>query len=149
MTNKQILVLNKITELCRAIPGIAYAGLYPEAIGKIGQRFPACIIMDGNEDNSNYDLGQTVRYDYTVSVILHHEVRLGVTRIADILDLQNKIITAVATDLSIDGTVHCLVGHSVEKGSSLNVLADTASGYQGEISARTINFTIQIYDSRR
>ena len=149
MTNKQILVLNKIVELCKGISGINYAGLYPEAVGKIGQRFPACIVMDGDEDAPQYDAGQKVRYDYTVSVILHHEIRLGITRIADILDLQNKIITAVATDLSIDGTAHVLKGHSVNVGSSQNVLADTASGYQGEITARTINFIIQIYDNRR
>jgi hypothetical protein len=148
MTNKQILVLNKIADVIRAIPGIAYVGLYPEAVGKIGQRYPAVIIMDSDESAPAYNAGQEVIYDYQIDCILHTELRLGITRIADVLDLQNKIITAIITDLSLANYVHNITGHSVSKGETHNVLNDTASGYQGEITTRTITFNVQIRDTR-
>ena len=148
MTNKQILVLNEVVRLCKAISGINYAGLYPDAIWNTGQRFPACIVRDGDENAPNYNSGQQVIYDFYVDVILHVEIRPGATRIADVLDLQNKVITAVITDLSLSGLVYNITGHSVSKGENQNVLSDTSSGYQGEIAARVITFNMQIEDTR-
>ena len=148
MTDKQILLLNKIVETCKGISGVKYSALYPDGISKTGQRFPACIVRDGDENASQYDTGQRVIYDYAVDVILHTEIRLGVTRIADILSLQNSIVTAIITDLSLSGLVHNITGHSVSKGDSQDVLLDSGSGYQGEISARTITFNMQIKDTR-
>jgi hypothetical protein len=148
MTDKQILVLNKLVDLAKGVTGINYAGLYPEAVGKIGQRFPAVIVRDGDESAAQYHAGQEVIYDYSVDVILHVEIRLGVTRIADVLSLQNDLITAIITDLSLAGLVYNITGHSVSKGDDANVLADTASGYQGEITARAITFNFQIQDTR-
>lgn len=148
MTNKQILVLNEIVRLCKAISGINFAGLYPDAIWNTGQRFPACIIRDGDEDANNYNTGQEVIYDFSVDIILHVEIRPGATRIADVLDLQNKIVTAVITDLSLGGYAHNITGHAVSKGENQDVLLDTSSGYQGEIAARVITFNMQIKDTR-
>ena len=71
MTNKQILVLNKIVEITDAITEVAFAGLYPEAIRSIGQRYPAVIVRDGDEDAPQYNAGQQVIYNYAVDVILH------------------------------------------------------------------------------
>jgi len=148
MTNKQILVLNEVVRICKAISGINFAGLYPEAIWNTGQRFPAVIVRDGDEDAPNYNVGQEVIYDYAVDVILHVELIPGTTRIANVLDLENKIITAVITDLSLGGLAHNITGHRVSKGDNQDVLLDTSSGYQGEITARVITFNMQIKDTR-
>ena len=148
MTNKQILVLNKIVEITDALTEVAFAGLYPEAIRSIGQRYPAVIVRDGDEDAPQYNAGQQVIYNYAVDVILHHEQRLGITRIEDVLAVQNKIITAVITDLSLSGLVHNITGHSVTKGENQSVLPDTGAGFQGEITARVITFNLQISDTR-
>ena len=148
MTNKQILVLNKIVDLCKSISGIGFVGLYPEGIKSVGQRYPAVVVMDGDEDNANYNAGQQVIYDYIVEVYLHHEIKIGVSRIADILDLQNKIITKVCSDLNVNGTAHNVKSHRVEKGLVQNMLTDNAPGYQGEIGVRKIVFVISIKDTR-
>lgn len=148
MTNKQILVLNHLAELAKAVDGINYVGIYPEGVNLIGQRFPAVVIRDGDEDAANYDCGQQVRYTYQVDMFLHHEIRLGVTRIEDILDLQNALITAVITDLGLARADVVVIGHAVSKGENQNLLSDTASGYQGEIAVRVITFTLLIIDTR-
>jgi len=148
MTDKQILVLNKIVDLCKAVSGVNYAALYPDGIANTGQRFPACIVRDGDENAANYNTGQQVIYDYAVDIILHVEIRPGITRIQDVLSLQNKIITAVITDLSLSNLVHNVVGHSVSKGDNQETLLDSSSGYQGEITARVITFNLQIKDTR-
>ena len=148
MINKQILVLNELVRIAKSISGVNYAGLYPEAVANIGQRFPAIIVKDGDESAPNYETGQRVVYDYSVDCLLHVEIRRGVTRIKDILDLQNEFITAVITDLTLGGYVYNITGHSVSKGTAESVLTDTSSGYQGEITVHNITFNFQISDTR-
>ena len=148
MTNKQILVLNRLAAIAKAVTGINYVGIYPEGIGMIGQKFPAVVIRDGDEEAPNYDAGQQIRYTYNVDLYLHHETRLGITRIKDILDLQTALITAIITDLTLTNTVAAVLGHSVSKGDNQNILLDTASGYQGEIAVRVITFNLLIIDTR-
>lgn len=148
MTNKQILVLNRLAALAKAVTGINYVGIYPEGIEKIGQRFPAVILRDGDEEAPNYDAGQQIRYTYNVDLFLHHEIRVGTTRIKDILDLQTALITAIITDLSLARSDVAVLGHSVSKGENQNLLGDTSSGYQGEIAVRVITFNLLIIDTR-
>lgn len=148
MTDKQILVLNKIVETAKAVTGIAFVGLYPDALAQIGQRFPAVVVYDGNEDAPNYDTGQQVRYEYTVELALYHEVNGFKNRIQDVLSLQNKLITSVITDLTLSGTVLAVLGHSVDKGYFQGTELADIGGYQGEVSKRLIKLRLQIKDSR-
>lgn len=148
MTNKQILVLNKIVDIAKGIDGIAFAGLYPDALGSVGQKFPAVIVRDGNESAPNYDAGGRVRYEYLVDVILMQEVNKFNTRIESLLDTQNKIVTAIISDLKIAGTVLAVIGHAIDKGTDQDTLLEYSGGYQGELSSRVITFTIQMLDSR-
>ena len=148
MTDKQILVLNKIVETCQAVTGIVYAGLYPDNKHDIGQNFPAVLVEDGNESAPTYNAGQEVIYDYQVTIRLYHELRLT-NRIQDILSLQNKLLTAIITDLSLSGLVQIITGHSVDKGISYDDLPEGGAGYQSEITARNININMKIKDTRQ
>ena len=148
MINKQIIVLEKIKEIAESVAGIQYAGLYPDAIGNIGQRFPAVVIKDGNEDANRYNTGQTVMYEYNPQILLIHEVNGFNTRIRDILNLQAALITALITDLTLGGTVHNIQGHSIEKGTNQDILTEMAAGYQGEITVNTITLNTIIMDTR-
>jgi len=148
MTDKQILVLNRVLAVAKATTGIVFAGLYPDALQQIGQQFPAVVVYDGNEDAPNYDTGQQVRYEYIVEVALYHEVNGFKNRIQDVLSLQNKLVTAIITDLTLSGTVNAVLGHSVDKGYFQGSELADIGGYQGEVSKRLIRFRLQIKDSR-
>lgn len=148
MTNKQIAVLDKIVEIAQAVTGIAFAGLYPDSVNNVGQNFPAVIVRDGNEDASRYAAGREVYYTYTPEVMLITEVNTFNTRIGDILALQNALVTAIITDLSLSGLVHNIQGHRVTKGTDQDILATATSGYQGELSVHTIQFDLLIKDTR-
>lgn len=148
MTNKQILVLNKLVEIAQGVAGVAFAGLYPDAISSVGQRFPAVIVKDGNEIEATYQTGRACDYTYQPELYIHHEITSFITRIADILALQNAILTAIIGDLSLVGLVDVLVGHEVIKGDSQNSLINTESGYQGEMTVHIIRLNMIINDTR-
>lgn len=148
MTNKQILVLNEMVRIAENVAGVTFAGLYPDSMQDIGQRFPAVIVRDGNEDAPAFSTGQNVHYTYTPDVIVIHEVNTFTTRIADILSLQNEIVTKLITDLSMSGLVHNVNGYSVSKGTDQDILAEASAGYQGEISVSVITLNLTIKDTR-
>ena len=148
MTNKQILVLNKLVEIAQGVSGVTFAGLYPDAIGSVGQRFPAVIVKDGNETEATYQTGRACDYNYQPELYIHHEITNFTTRIADILALQNAILTAIIGDLSLAGLVDNIVGHEVIKGDSQNSLINTESGYQGEMTVHIIRLNMIINDTR-
>ena len=148
MTDKQITVLNKLVDIAASVDGIMFAGLYPDDMQNIGQRFPAVIVKDGNEDAPNYSTGQAVHYSYMPEILLITEVNTFNTRIRDILALQNKLVTALIADLTISGTVHNVNGHAIEKGVDQDLLSEFSAGFQGELSVHKITLNTTIKDSR-
>lgn len=147
MTNKQFLILSKAKDLIKAIPAIKYVGYYPDNVYNIGQQYPACILRDGDENETDIFTGNTLMYSYQFDIILHHELNQN-PRIQDILDLQVAIITAIYAGL--DAATNCTVitNHSVSKGDVQDALLTTGSGYQGEIASRVITFTLTVKDTR-
>jgi hypothetical protein len=149
MTNLQYLVLLKLKEKLQAISGLNFVGIYPDDLDKIGQRFPAAMIKDSDEDIPQFNAGKQVRIAYTVKVIIYHELRLGYARIKDVLDLQIAVVNAVTSGLmTLDGTVTQCNGYSVAKGDLTPAPLADGSGYSGEVTQREIVFTFTLYDNR-
>jgi len=149
MTNKQYLVIQAAKTALQAITGIKFVGIYPDDYDKIGQRFPAIMIKDSDEDVPEFHAGKQVRINYQLTCILYHETRAGYTRINDILDLQTDILNAITSGLmDLDGTVTQCTGYRIPKGDLTPAPLADNSGYSGEVSQREFIFNFTIFDQR-
>ena len=100
MTNVIYPAIQDIKTKIRNSGGIMFTGEFPDDISVIGQRFPACIIQDGNE---TYDLYSGNQYVCTIEirVILYTEAMPGKTKMEEMLDLQAEINNAILADLTL------------------------------------------------
>jgi hypothetical protein len=140
MTNKQYLVIAQIITVLDAVSAIKYIGEYPDDLSKIGQRFPAVIIEDGNE---TFDIFSGNQYQDFMDVRLNlfTQVQIGKTKMKAMLDLQATINHALLADLTLAGTCIQIKPVSVEKSEMNN-----EQGQQ--ISKRVMTYNIEIHDTR-
>jgi hypothetical protein len=139
MTNKQYLVIAEIVKQLKTVTGMVYVGEYPDDITKRGQKFPCCIVEDGNE---SFLIKAGNKYDNTMLVHVHFYCQLivGKTKMKNLLDIQALINNKILGDLTIGGT--CL-------NSNLESVTKETIENQGQmISHRIITYSVLIQDDR-
>lgn len=140
MTNKQYPVISALKTLIQAISGIYFVGEYPDDLSKIGQRFPAVILEDGNE---TYDVfpGNQYKCFMEVRVNLFVHMQQGQTKIKSLTDLQADINDAVLADLTVTSTCVNITLTEVRKDEVTNEAGE-------QIARRVITYLVEIHDTR-
>jgi hypothetical protein len=143
----QYTILQTIKTICESVAGVAFVDFYPDAKYRVGQRFPAVIIQDGDEGEKNLIPGGCIHYNYAVPIMIIHELR-STPRIEDILQLQKDIETAIYATLSLQSEPANILNISISKGGINEPLPFDLDGYDGEISQRTINLNLYVKEAR-
>jgi len=144
MTNKQYLIITDIKSSLSAImtaSGIQFVGEAPdELFTKVGQKFPACIVEDGNE---TYQMNSGEQYKCTMEVKVHlyTEWITAKTKMKHLLDLQAQINAAILADFTCGGNAANIVLTAVPK----DIVEDSAGT---QYAHRIIVYSVEFFDSR-
>lgn len=140
MTNKQIIILEKIKSLLKSK---GFVGVFPDDVQNIGQNFPAFLIQDGDEEYKT-KTGGRIEYTYYISVMLYSNV-IGQK---SILDAQTEVLDALLDDQTLGGTCVLIEPLSVEKGEYSDTMNWYNVGIYKNVKIRKINLQVVVYDER-
>jgi len=148
MQNKQHDILTELKSIIETELGanVGYVGYFPDDIQKIGKKYPAILIGDGDE---TYELGTGTRveYNYSIPMYIYHNVIID--RLEKMTEMQNWLIDAIEKDLTIDGNAVLVEVESVEKGSYEQDADKFNAGFYPNMTVRKVNFNVLVYDTRR
>lgn len=146
MHNRQWSIISKLKDILDNCGFLVSVGYYPDDAADIGT-YPAVLVMDGDESNYKCLTGMGVEFEYLVSLLLLLDTTHN-TRIKDILDLQNSIMTLVATsdDLFTDAGAVGLRMVGVAKGDVNTMSGLDALGYLPNLTVRRIDFMFSVQD---
>lgn len=132
-------VVSKITGA-----GLSLAGVYPEDIANnIGQNLPSFVIRIGDEDN--FDTGKTGCYFSNIDLTIYIYDNSEYNKAISMIRLQETIIDLFLSDLSLNGTVHCLEPVGAVRGDFTSDTVDYYNeGYYQGISVGSVSFTLNI-----
>lgn len=145
MTNKQYSAIQYIITKLKTIPAIRFVGEFPDDISKIGQRFPAIIIEDGNE---SYELKPGMVYWNTLEIALTLYIHLGntKTKMQDTYILQQSVNDMVLADLQLGGYARNIKLTEIDKDITTNdagvQLAKFVMRYQIDLSHLSHEFVL-------
>jgi hypothetical protein len=145
MQDKQWIILEKIQDLIQEISDFKFVAFYPDDVQFLGNKFPAVLISDGQE-NFEIRTGGLFESEYIVSLYLYHNVNIN--RIETILSLQNKIIGKLQDSLTNESTAVLIEVESVEKGDYSSVVDKFNVGWYPNLTVRKINFKLMVCYSR-
>jgi hypothetical protein len=126
---------------------IAFTGLFPDDVHRLGAHFPAVLIEDGDHPEYVMESARRVRYLYHLRLYLYHNTTID--RVGIMNRLTDELIGAILADTGFDPAVTNLQAVSVEKGEVHNGPADFHHpGLYENLTVRRITFSMQIRDQR-
>ena len=137
----QLDCLDSLKTLIDNIQDFSYVDFYVQKnISKIGRRFPAVLIEDGEEEWEGAGGGA---YDVQHYVDIHFYMETNQDRIETALDYQDQIINAINANTSLSGHAVCVNVEGVDKGGIYEGAVDwSAAGMNDNITERIIRLRI-------
>jgi len=147
MTDQEYLMLEELKSIIKLEldSDIGAVGWFPDNVSQIGNKYPACMICDGDEE---FLLGTGTRIENSIFVEAYIYDNKVVDRIKKILSFQRKIIDACQKDLTVGGKAILIEALTVEKGEYEEKLDMYLPGFYPNLTVRKITFRVLLYDTR-
>jgi len=132
--------LNAIISDTEVFPYIQYVSYFPDSVQLIGNKYPAVLLRDGDEDMNLPSSGRRIEQNQTVVAYLY--TNYVVDRIENALQLQRIVIDALISDLTVGGNAIMISPVSIEKGDYSANPDKYNAGYYPNLTVRKIYFNI-------
>ena len=127
-----------------------FVGYFPHDVKNIGNRFPAALIKDGNEEISIMQ-GGLAHDDKEISVYIYNNyngLETSQTEVEYILDLQNDAVYEILSDLRFNNSIDCVDLVNIEKGEWGETFDYYNAGYTDNMSLIKLTFLVKYRESR-
>ncbi len=139
----QYQILTKVKDRIALVSGIKYVGFYPDDYKNVViTNMPACLVQNGNS-TTQFHAGRRNNNRMYISVMLYSDY--SVSRLEQVLQLQNDVIEAVIADIHYDSIVSNIFGYSVQVGDITDFLTPSTSGMNGNMTVRKITFDFEYW----
>lgn len=124
--------------------GIKFVGYYPEDVPtSIGQNTPCAIIRIDSEDS--FDTSKTGTYFSSMRLKIYLYTSVNQNIALDMTRLQNKLIDAFLSDLSMNESVHCVTPVSINRGDRTDSSIDYYNeGYYDGLNVGSVDIDLEL-----
>lgn len=127
--------------------GFVFTGWMPDDVHRIGNRFPCCLIEDGDQQEYRQETGGRIIYTHDVRFWVYHNVNHQ--RITVMNELTDSLMGLILARTGYDSAVRSLDVVSVEKGMPLDEPVDLlAPGIYNNVTIHTVHFRFVLEDRR-
>lgn len=144
----QQLVISNLKQKLSSLTELAYIGEAPEGYRLIGEKYPAVLVADEGEVITFKSGGRT-QISWLIALYLYHNQTNN--RLQVLNELQNRILTSLLNDLTINNCVVTILPDvEVEKGSPMDPAQQPEAftpGYYDHLSVRRIAFQVLYYQT--
>ena len=147
MTDKVWAMLSALKAIITTEVGVSakYYGYFPEGVQLIGNKYPAILLRDGDEET---ELNFGTRIKRGSIIVIYQYTNDIIDRIKNALTLQRKITDACLKDLTINNTAVLIEPLTIEKGEYSETPDKFNAGIYPNLTVRKSYYNVLIYDTR-
>ncbi|MCD4829622.1 MAG: hypothetical protein K8R90_09380 [Candidatus Cloacimonetes bacterium] len=147
MTTPQNNVLSAVKTALEATGLFARVGSFPDDVERLGARFPAALVGDGDQLDYRHLPGRRLQYAYNLDVWLYHDVSTDRRQTMNLLS--DAVIGAALTPAGLGASVTNIEALAVEKGEAAASPPDFHNpGVYHHLTVQRVRFAMLLTDTR-